>query len=286
MLRELLSLLGKIVILVLVLAVLGGLLVYLPFEYLLDVEMTTLENFVSEVVLTVPFVLLSNLVFVLAAVVMYMVWERGTGFNLGLKQEDKLFNFLKGILITILVMGTSFFIVWLFDFIRVSGANFNVEIAKSLGLGILVFLVIAAGEEILFRGYLQEVIGQHLSIGSAVIITSLLFTGYQFYLYPVHRVVPVISLFLFGLILAITREATFGLWAPLGINFVWNLIQGGILGFPVSGFHIVKEPVVEASVSGEHIISGGVVGLEGSVVLAGLLLIAIVCLTLEARKLQ
>ena len=286
MIRELLSLLGKLVIMVFVLAVLGALFIYLPFENYFNGEFLPIDNFLSEITLTIPFVILVNVVLLLTAVFMYFVFERGKGFVLGLQQNKRPVCFLKGIVITILVMGTTFFMVWLFDVVRVDGVNFDMDVARSLLLGIGIFLVVAIGQELFFRGYLQEVIGQHLNIGSGVIISSLLFMGFHFFRYPVHRIVPAVTLFLLGMMLAITREITGGLWTPLGVYFIWNFIQGSILGFPVSGFHIVERPLLDISVSGDHLISGGAYGLMGSVVLAGILVITIVCLTFEARKLQ
>jgi hypothetical protein len=54
------------------------------------------------------------------------------------------------------------------------------------------------------------------------------------------------------------------LWMPIGLHAAWNFTQGGIFGVPVSGH--VSHGLVQATLTGPALLSGGAFGLEASVI--------------------
>lgn len=67
-----------------------------------------------------------------------------------------------------------------------------------------------------------------------------------------------------GILLGGAYMLTRNLWLAIGIHFGWNVVQGYIWDVPVSG-HAV-DGLVDSRIAGPDIISGGMFGLEASVI--------------------
>ena len=57
---------------------------------------------------------------------------------------------------------------------------------------------------------------------------------------------------------------TRNLWLPIGLHAAWNFTQGGIFGVPVSG--LPDHGLIDSTLRGPEILSGGPFGLEASVI--------------------
>lgn len=138
--------------------------------------------------------------------------------------------------------------------------------------------VVALFEETLFRGYAFQTASRAFGSASAVIATGVLFGA-------LHLVNPTPGIPLwvklvgcgcvacYGMLAAIARLATNGLWLPMGIHLAWNLLEGFVFGFPDSGIpspHGLLNPIV----TGPALLTGGEYGPEG-----GLIMLALACVT-------
>lgn len=101
--------------------------------------------------------------------------------------------------------------------------------------GVAAALLLSAwGEEVVFRGLWFSVLRSHLSFPLAALGSTLAFT-------LLHMSNPGwswrggVGVFLAGWLLALARERTQGLAWPVGFHWGWNVMQGLVLGFPVSG---------------------------------------------------
>ena len=72
------------------------------------------------------------------------------------------------------------------------------------------------------------------------------------------------------------------LWLPIGLHFGWNFAEGGLFGVAVSGHHSSGQ--VSATLTGPAWLSGGVFGIEDSVVAVIFCLVAGVALLLLAAR--
>jgi membrane protease YdiL (CAAX protease family) len=126
---------------------------------------------------------------------------------------------------------------------------------------ILLFALIAFAEELLMRGYPMLALMERLPAWAAVALTSLVFTASHIW-NPHISVIPLINIFLAGVLLGCARVRTGSLWPAIGLHFGWNYAQGAIFGIPVSGLD--QHGIVSTVITGPSIWTGGPFGLEGS----------------------
>jgi uncharacterized protein len=148
---------------------------------------------------------------------------------------------------------------------------------------IVLSALVALFEETLFRGYALQTAARSFGSTGAVIATGALFGA-------LHLVNPTpgIPLWLklvgcgcvavYGMLNAVARVATSGLWMPMGIHFAWNLLEDFVFGFPDSG---VPSPngLLHSSVTGPVLLTGGGYGPEAGLImllLAGVAILLII----------
>lgn len=127
-----------------------------------------------------------------------------------------------------------------------------------------IFLLGAAAEEMLFRGYPLQTLMRSWPILPALVFSSITF-GLMHMANP--NVVPgftLVNTVLAGAWLAVAYWRTRSLWFPLGLHFGWNWVQGALLGSPVSGItRITPAPLLHFADNGPEWIGGGAYGIEG-----------------------
>src|SRR5208283_741458 len=154
--------------------------------------------------------------------------------------------------------------------------HFGFYLLPRIGAVLLVLLVGAQAEELMFRGYpfqhLEEGIG---AIGAIVVFSSLF--GAVHLSNPGASIWGLINTVLIGILLAIAYLRTRGLWLPWGIHFGWNTTLGFLCGLPVSGLRMFNV-VVRTSTTAPKWMTGGSYGIEASAtgtiaILAGLVIV-------------
>jgi membrane protease YdiL (CAAX protease family) len=143
----------------------------------------------------------------------------------------------------------------------------------------IIFLLGAASEEMLFRGYPLQTLMRSWPLWVALVPTSVPFA-------LVHQNNPnVVPWFTFantvlaGVWLALAYWRTRSLWFPFGIHWGWNFVQGAVLGSPVSGItKIAQEPLLRFADAGPKWIGGGSYGIEGGAACTLALLLSILFL--------
>jgi CAAX protease family protein len=124
--------------------------------------------------------------------------------------------------------------------------------------------VSAVVEEIIFRGIIFRISEESLGTWLAIVISALLF-GAVHMLNPNASLQGGIAIVLeAGIFLAAAFLLTRRLWFVIGAHFGWNFIEGGIFGTAVSGN--ASAGLINGTVSGPTYLSGGIFGVEASVV--------------------
>ncbi|MDT5063772.1 MAG: protease family protein [Acidobacteriota bacterium] len=138
------------------------------------------------------------------------------------------------------------------------------SVGKTLLVSCLVFIIAAAGEEALFRGYPLQTMARSHQAWVAIIITSIIFSYGHLNNPNAVAGFTFINTALAGLWLAIAYLRTRNLWFPLGIHWAWNWTMGAVLGLPVSGIErLTPHPLLRAADLGPAWLTGGHYGIEG-----------------------
>ncbi len=159
--------------------------------------------------------------------------------------------------------------------------------AKSFALiqGCWVFLFVALNEETTYRGYpFQRLTTGELGPRG----TQLLFAAYFAFRHlnnpgvqaagAAMKAITILNIALAAILLGLAYLRTRSLALPIGIHWAWNFVQGNLLGFPVSGTGERLAPLKPILKDRPDWLTGGAVGLEGSVACTLICLVAIVLL--------
>ena len=137
-------------------------------------------------------------------------------------------------------------------------------IGKTLVLSGLMFVIAAAAEEALFRGYALQTFTRARLVWLGVLLTSVPFALVHLENPNVVAGFTFINTSLAGVWLAVAYLRTRSLWFPLGIHCAWNWTMAAVLGIPVSGITtLTPNPLLHASDLGPAWLTGGAYGLEG-----------------------
>lgn len=128
---------------------------------------------------------------------------------------------------------------------------------------LILMLLVAVCEEVLFRGYIQRNLQHSLPRWLALVITSALFSLMHAG-NPGQHWLTLPGIFIGGLLLGINYLYTGNLWFGIGLHFGWNALLGPVLGLQVSG--IKPAAFIHTQLKGPAWLTGGNFGPEGSVV--------------------
>ena len=188
---------------------------------------------------------------------------------------DTALGFGIGILFFILVTG---FIALLGGY-RIDGINWN---WKCLIQNLFMFLAVAVGEEVLFRGIVFRMIDDRWGTAVGLIASALIF-GFVHITNSNATVWSSLAIAVeAGLLLGAAYKWSGTLWLPIGIHWSWNYFQGPIFGFAVSGNG--TQSLITPVIQGSDWLTGGSFGAEASIPAFALgLALAIVFLLLPRR---
>ncbi|MGA7160405.1 MAG: CPBP family intramembrane glutamic endopeptidase [Bacteroidota bacterium] len=145
------------------------------------------------------------------------------------------------------------------------------EATYLFGASIIIFVVGAVGEELLFRGYLFQTMAEGTGKIIAVVVFASFF-GYAHSMNPNVTFFSLVNVALAGVWLSLAYFKTRTLWFPIALHFSWNFFQNHIFSFPVSGIQFQKFQLGVMIQSGPAWVTGGSFGPEGGA-LATLILI-------------
>ena len=188
-------------------------------------------------------------------------------------------EFSVGLAIGALLMCAIIAILALIGSYHVVDIGWSTGVLAGLGAGVLAGFT----EEILFRGILLRLIEGWLGTWWALAITSFLF-GIS-HLGNAHATVfgAVAIALEAGILLGACYLLTRRLWMVIGVHIAWNFVQGGIFGSDISGIGSGRG-LIEARFTGSDLLTGGSMGIEGSLVAVVLCTTAGLAVLLAVRR--
>ena len=200
---------------------------------------------------------------------------------------------LTGIVAAAFFIVLPFLINLLLGTIEIEGFYWNVNISgKSI---IIVFIyetillmLVAFQEELFNRGYLLNCLSKIKPV-FAIIISSVLFSllhilGADWENNPTGSLIGVLNILLIGVIYSYYFIHTKDLWLIMGAHFSWNLIQGAVLGLPISGDP--GKGLLVTRVIQDNLLTGGNFGLEGGLLVTASLVAMFIALHFYVTRIK
>lgn len=202
---------------------------------------------------------------IIASAISARLLERRSFASIGFKLHRKwLKDFLLGA-----AMGAAALAIAVGIAAATGAATFGVQTREfaSLAQGFLItlffFLIAAATEELVFRGFPFQALVHNLGGVAAIAITSVIF-GLAHFSNPSASAFSTINTILAGVWLGLAYLMTRSLWLATALHFSWNFAMVFIFGLPVSGITTLEQASWLRGYSGApEWISGGSYGPEG-----------------------
>jgi membrane protease YdiL (CAAX protease family) len=135
----------------------------------------------------------------------------------------------------------------------------------TLAVSLLIFIVGAASEETIFRGYMLQTFSRADFAWLAIIFTSVFFALMHLG-NPNANGISSLNTALAGILFGVAYLKTRTLWFPFGLHLTWNWVQGAFLGITVSGLkELTTAPLLQRIDSGPVWLTGGEYGIEGGI---------------------
>lgn len=146
---------------------------------------------------------------------------------------------------------------------------------------ILVFILVALGEEILNRGFIMGTLRRTGNIYFIMLVPSIIF-GMIHLTNPSVTLLSVLNIILVGILFSYMYIKSGNIWMCIGYHFTWNVFQGVIYGMPVSGLNIPGFLTTEFTHA--NILNGGGFGIEGGILTTIVSLLGFVFVKYYYRK--
>jgi len=205
--------------------------------------------------------------------------------SLGLKTDLRaLWDLLVGIGIAAAMMSFIYALEWAFGWLSFEGFAWQTQSMDAVLIGtlemLLIFILVGWEEELLSRGYHMQNLASGINLTWGVILSSLIFALMHLG-NPNVSVMAVLGLIAAGFFLAFGYLRTRQLWLPIGLHIGWNFFEGTVFGFQVSGLDIYR--LVEQTVQGPQIFTGGEFGPEAGLILIPGLALGVVLIHVYSR---
>jgi hypothetical protein len=163
----------------------------------------------------------------------------------------------------------------------------------ALTVSTLGYLLVAVSEELLFRGYLLKNVaeagspwvGPRRALLVGTVVSSVAFAGVHAG-NPAATPTSTVALGVLGVLFSVAYVYTGELALPVGLHLTWNVVQGPVYGFPVSGWPITEGSVLRTTQHGPTWLTGGAFGPEAGLLGLGAMATGAVCIIAGTRWLR
>jgi len=193
--------------------------------------------------------------------------DRKPFYTLGFVKKSMGRDLVLGTLAGFVMMALGFYLLVAFGEITIKSVQ--ADYIKIFS-GIILFIIVAINEELIFRGYILNNLMDSMPKYWALLASSVLF-GILHLGNDNIDAIGFSNIILAGFLLGVSYVYTKSLWFPIALHFSWNYFQGTIFGYAVSGnttYSLIKQ-----SRPADTIWNGGAFGFEASLTAIVFLLI-------------
>jgi membrane protease YdiL (CAAX protease family) len=174
------------------------------------------------------------------------------------------------------------------SFVATNGGAFFPAI---LAAGVL-FVCVGFYEELVSRGYqltnlAEGLNGVGVGPGGAIVLAWILSSALFAVLHlsnPSASALGTLNIFLAGMMLGAGYVLTGQLAIPVGLHVTWNLFQGNVFGFPVSGLDLSGATFLATRQTGPALLTGGPFGPEAGLIAPAAMAVGFGLIGLRVRR--
>ena len=108
------------------------------------------------------------------------------------------------------------------------------SVAGYLVGALVAFLLVGFYEELMFRGYVLQVLNERAGRAASIAVSSIVF-ALMHGANPGADITAIVNVTAVGVLLSFLYFRTGSLWMPIGFHFGWNFLLGYVFTLPVSG---------------------------------------------------
>ncbi|HFI0162642.1 TPA: lysostaphin resistance A-like protein [Streptococcus suis] len=220
--------------------------------------------FIDNAFVTLSLELLAFAFISLAIILWARFVEKSPWLGLGMTKKGAFKDFILGWGIGAAMLITCVLLMWGFGAIRISSVQFSPQLFGEFLVLVLAWSVQGTTEELLTRGWMFSSLSAKYNIPVGALVSSLFFTFLHLGNDGIS-LIPLLDLTLFAILACLVMLKTGNLWIISGIHAAWNCFQGNVFAFPVSGSQ-AGQAFIAVNTSGPDWLSGGIFGVEGSII--------------------
>ena len=224
--------------------------------------------------------------FGLATILYCVIVEKRNLRSLGF--TGKIFDYLNGAVIAIALLAVIVGAGLATKVLRFDGMIASAN-TSYLALLFGAFVIQSLAEEILSRGFLLPSLAKKTSLPVAILVSSTAFAlphlASVVEAEGAFAVIGVANLYLVSLVFSMLFLLRSNIYIVAGLHCVWNFVLYGVMGLAVSGSEANPDALMAFEVTGENLLSGGIYGLEASIVTTAVLgIVSVILVTLYRKR--
>lgn len=190
--------------------------------------------------------------------------EKSPWLGLGMTKKGAFKDFILGWGIGAAMLTSCVLLMWGLGAIQVTSFQFSANLVGEFLILVLAWSVQGTTEELLTRGWMFSSLSAKHNIPVGILVSSLFFTFLHLGNNAIS-IIPLLDLTLFAILACLVMLKTGNLWVIGGLHAAWNCFQGNVFAFPVSGTQ-AGQAFISVTTSGPDWLSGGIFGVEGSII--------------------
>jgi membrane protease YdiL (CAAX protease family) len=196
----------------------------------------------------------------------FVIDKRGAG-TIGFPADASMLGLLWGAL-----LGAALFALPLLVLTAIGAARWAPDLADftgpALGLSLVLCFFNVVTQETLVRSYIFQELWKKYGVAIAIGATTLIFLALHAaaILQGTQGAIAGANIALASVMLGLAYVRSGALWLPIGIHLGWNALQGPVLGINVTGNEIALGRWRMLDLSGDPLLTGGAMGVEGGLI--------------------